>query len=503
MRRLPASAPLEAAALAGFALAVTGFAAGTSSLPGIEGRVLHLRWIALAVACATALVLVAARPRLGSPGRWIYGTGGFLAALALVSAAWSPYPRLTLERGATLAVAFAAAGALGVYAVGRPHFVRALFGTLVGLASVYAVAGLVRAAVDPDAAIQRATENSPARLHGIGMNPNTGALLYALALPLAVWLAFEAGSRLARALAGVSAAVVVISLFASGSRGATLASFIGVVLVALLRGGSWSRRSALVTATVVVYAIGVVAADLRSLEPEFAAAVQPRPLTPPAPSTGGPTPAVEPEEGEELAPGIVLPEVGPVETRWRRAFPEVRLTFPYDVYSVGFERPAPLFQPAQTGLFKGSGRLHVWEGAFREAVKRPLLGFGFGLEEQVFTDRYYAFEGARPENSYLGWLLQLGAVGTALFVAIGVGVLRLLFRAPVSGELAAAAAAVAAGFAVSLMQSWVYSVGNIATLAFWTLVAVAAASAVAATRDAVVPVAARLRRQRAEEAVPG
>lgn len=458
--------------------AILAIASHTSSVPELQAPTIHLRWLALAGFALSAVLFAVARLQPARLPSWPLLLGGALAALAIVSAAWSPYPRLTLERGGTFVVVLAASGALAYATAARRDVIRRLLATIAGSAVVIAILGFVVVAVDREQGIQGATEDMPVRLQGFGMNPNTASLLYALAAPILVWLALEASTRLGRAAAGAGGILVGVSLFASGSRGATLASFLGVILVTLAAGGAGTRRAALAGATVAVYVVGVVAADMRSLQPEFATAVKPRPLPKPPPGTiGGPALTVVPERGEELAPGIVLPNVGPVGTRWRRAFPYVRSTYPYDLYAVGFERPSDLLQPAQTGLFRGSGRLQVWEGAFKLAMHRPLLGYGFGLEEQVFVDRYYSFEGGRPENSYLGWLLQLGTLGTLVFAGFGVVVALGAWRGPPSGEVAAAAGATLAGFAVSLMQSWVYSAGNIAMLSFWVLAGLTVAAA--------------------------
>ena len=66
-----------------------------------------------------------------------------------------------------------------------------------------------------------------------------------------------------------------------------------------------------------------------------------------------------------------------------------------------------------------SGRIAAWEGALEQIGDRPILGYGFGTEQKVFIDRWYYFQGGSAENSYLGLLMQLGAVGLALVLAMG------------------------------------------------------------------------------------
>jgi hypothetical protein len=483
VRALLTRAPLEALALAALAVAVALFACVTSSISELNRFALGLRWGGLAAFVALALLLAAARPGRGRRSGVVAALAASLAGLALVSATWSPYPRLTLERGATFVLALVGAGALAVAATGRPALVRATAAVIVALSAAVAVGGFVLLALDRDQALQGATDDSPVRLQGIGMNPNTASLLYSFTVVLALWLALEARSRGGRLLAGLATVVIGASLFASGSRGATVASFLGIVLFFAARDATVVRRAALVAATVAVYVVGVSSSNFRSLQPEFVTAVKAHPAQTPA--AGGPTeqPLPPPRQGKQLAPGVVLADVGPVGTRWRRALPFVRPNFPYDVYQIGFERGPGTFQPAQTGIFRGSGRVQVWKGALDEIEKRPFLGFGFGLEEQVFVDRYYAFEGSRPENAYLGWLLQLGLVGTILFAALGAALVVVGLRRSRSAERAALAGAVLAGFAVSVMQSWVYSVGNLATLPFWVVAGLLVAAAASPDGD--------------------
>jgi hypothetical protein len=102
-----------------------------------------------------------------------------------------------------------------------------------------------------------------------------------------------------------------------------------------------------------------------------------------------------------------------------------------------------------------------------EARERPLLGFGFGTEAKAFVDRYYGFFGDLPENSYLGIALQLGLVGLAALIALLAVLVVRARRGLTAGWAAACAGVVAAGLAVAVVQSYLYSVGNIATATFW------------------------------------
>jgi O-antigen ligase len=117
-------------------------------------------------------------------------------------------------------------------------------------------------------------------------------------------------------------------------------------------------------------------------------------------------------------------------------------------------------------VFDTSGRVHAWEGALRQGDDRPLLGYGFGTEEKVFVDRYRDFEGGVPENSFIGLFLQLGAVGLAVFLALLAALVGAALRA--GGRVAAVGLAVlATGIVLAVVQSYVYAVGNVATLGVW------------------------------------
>jgi O-antigen ligase len=124
-------------------------------------------------------------------------------------------------------------------------------------------------------------------------------------------------------------------------------------------------------------------------------------------------------------------------------------------------------------LLGTSGRAQAWVGALHTAAERPVAGYGFGTEDRVFVDRWFSFEGDRPENSYIGIFLQLGVVGLALLIGIGIALIAAGRRALHSTSNRALGAAcfgvVAAGATLSIAQSYVYAVGDIGTLAFWSM----------------------------------
>jgi O-antigen ligase len=411
------------------AATVFAFAAGSSSIASAT-RIGHgARWVLL------ALLLVAAAARAWGARRLVPAVAPAaiataLVGLALVSATWSISPRLSAERAVSLGVLFATALLLGA-AEHRPE--RLLTGLAAG-AAVVGVAGLVVLAVDHSAAVQAASIESPARYRGFGQDANTAALLFALALPVALGLAVAAGTVRKRIVLGLVAALLAGSIVASGSRGALFAGGVGVLAVALASGRTL-RRAALAGAVVVAtVAIGLVIQNV----PKAAAYAQS-----PSPVQTGPPPAH----------GYLNAEA---------------------VYPLSADVGAPLpggGQPAITrGFFGGSGRGAAWTGAFHQILQRPLLGFGFGTESEVFVDRYYYFVGGSPEDSYLGISLQLGFVGLLVLLALFASVVRGARRALASPHRAIGAAcigALAAGVVLALVQSYVYSVGDIGAVTFW------------------------------------
>lgn len=413
-------------------------ALGSSSVADLARVGRPLRWLVLlALLGAAALAAGARRDRLQGP-RAPAAAAGWLVLLALGSALWSVQPRLTAERAVSLALLLAAAGLAAYAAAGRPCFAeRVVFGLVAGAAAV-ALAGLPLLVVDHSAAVHPSSVGVPARYQGIGESPNTVALLLAVAVPLATWIA------LARHRALGLAALVLFwgSLAASASRGGLVGALAGSLVVVLLQARG-ARAAALLAASVcAVFAIGVAAGQLS------------RPGTASRGSTTAPPAARQ------------------------SRYVDVEKAFPLED-DVGRSLPGHLDVEGKRTLAGSSGRTFVWDYALGQVLQRPVDGFGFGTEEKVFVDRFANFEGARVENSYIGWLLQLGAVGLASFVALVVAVLAAGRRALRGrGFGVAAVGALAGGLVVALVQSFVYSAGNIAALAFWLAAALTAVSAV-------------------------
>ena len=93
-------------------------------------------------------------------------------------------------------------------------------------------------------------------------------------------------------------------------------------------------------------------------------------------------------------------------------------------------------------------------------------GYGFGAEDEAFIDRLAEFQADTPENGYLGVLLQLGVVGLVLR-GVGGGDRAPRVTRPRRWAAAGAAGAFACGLALTLVQSYPYAPGGVATLVLW------------------------------------
>jgi len=380
-----------------------------------------------------------------------------LPPLALLSTLWSPDAALTLRRSLTLVTLFVVGVAATALASRRECAEIIVVGILAGVAAI-AVWGFVELVRAYDDAVVPATTTQGARYQGIGQNPNTMAMLFAIALPLAAWAAAVAPTRPKRVLALVLAALLVGSIAASGSRGATVGAAAGIAVVVVVTA---RRRLLAVCAVVAATVVALLAMQIPDpaetdplLHPEF----------------GRPTPASPLDVSAQL----------PLENEF------------------GFRGPnAPVVRRT---LFSSGGRIAAWRGGFDQYRERPLAGYGFGTEELVFVDRYNYFLSERIENSYIATLLQLGPFGLVLLVvALALPLARWVRSSPRSGGAVAAACAGAtvAGVVVAVTQSFITSVGSPATLPFWLCVFALAGAAQRPRSDE------RERTQREEDASNG
>jgi O-antigen ligase len=193
-----------------------------------------------------------------------------------VSTAWSADAWLTLRRAGSLAVLFAVAACLLAATRARPEAARRLLVGLLAGAVAVGIAGLGTLALDYDAAVQPASTQYPARFQGFEQNPDTAALLFALAIPVATYLLLTARSWLWRAALAAAILLFAGSIAVSGSRGPLLGALAGTLVVVLY---ATRGRRRIVLALLTVAAFGACLGISRIPQAK-----------PAPPSTSGPPP---------------------------------------------------------------------------------------------------------------------------------------------------------------------------------------------------------------------
>jgi O-antigen ligase/polysaccharide polymerase Wzy-like membrane protein len=409
------------------------------SLVDLLGPARKARWLALVALAAVAAAYSWRRRHAWRPGLAHAAAAAFVVVCAL-SAAWSAFPGLTFARAVSLALVFVAAAGAAVGAAARTESLRRVVDAVVWAAALVAVGGLLVLAFADDRAVQAASADEGARYQGLGGGPNTAPLLLAVALPLAAHTAVDARSTRRRAVGVAVAALIFGSIVASGSRGALVAVAAGMLAYAALVVSAPRGRLLALALTAALLAAGVLASRLPEPDPDAPARL-----------------------------GTILPR------------PEIASADGYFDADLVLRLQDDLGRPNGAGstletsrsLLGGSGRRQAWGGAVRLGAERPAVGYGFGTENKVFVDRYFAHGSNLPENSYVGLFLQLGVLGVALFAAL-VGALayggRVALRRPLGprGRIAAAcASALLAGLVLALTQSYIYAAGSNATLAVW------------------------------------
>lgn len=442
-----------------------------------------LRWLLLLALVACAVPYGLSHVRLLP--RHFLATVAALVGVSLLSATWSVAPKLSAERAISFLLLMVAVICISAAASHSPARAERLFLSILVAADLVALAGLFLVVVDHNLAIQSSWSQMPARMRGFGQNPNTVSMLFALTLPFAEWLVVSARSRWLRITAVASCMLLFGSIFASGSRGALVAAAAGTILFVAL---SVRGLQQLLPAEALVIALFLAAFHFGDTRPPLASAVVLKPLPPPVvvPATPRPTKpstkvtSATPVPGasrSQLEAGSTAPPASSLQVGLTPGLSTTSVTVPFIPREdeIGY----PSFYTYKPILAYGSGRVFAWLWAIRQGLEAPVLGYGFGTENKVFVDRFFYFQGDFTENSFVGVFLQVGVVGVLLlllpFVFGVVALVRVLRRpeAPERAMVSAAAAVVVAGFVIAFFQSYLYSVGNVATLPFWLAAAVA------------------------------
>jgi hypothetical protein len=411
------------------------------------GPARKLRWAALAALVLIALALVRRRRRV--VGLEVYALAAAFIAVAVLSGAWSAFPRLTVGRAGALGLLFVAAAALAAAASAGAVDVRAaLYGVLAGVAAV-GVGGLLVLAFAHDRAVQPASTSLPARYQGLGGGPDTATMVLALGVPLAAYALVDARRAPGRIVAAALLLLFLGSIVASGSRGALAAAFVGLFACAVAFAGSTRARVVAVAAVAVLLVVAVVGLRI------------PKPLTHAPATAANPAGDAATQESQFGRPKTPPPRLNPLPP------PRLQDDVGHPPFGVADTTKKP------RTLFGSSGRAQAWYGALGLAADRAVAGFGFGTEDHVFVDRYVDFNSNVVEDSYLGLFLELGVVGCALLVALVVLLARRAVRAfrvlpvPELRSAGACVGVVAAGLVLAFFQSYLYAPGNNATAAFW------------------------------------
>jgi hypothetical protein len=425
--------PLEQVVWLGIVATVIDIATGSTWSQGVRSVAGPLRWVLLAGLCLVSIAYALTVAGLRLPRAAPFWLGAGLLGVAALSTAWSVLPRTTAERSVSFAAVVVTAAALAIAATGRREAAGRLLLAVLGGAVAVALIGLVILAANPHGAVQSATASTPTRFRGLGQNPNTVVMLFAVGMPIAVWLAVSRRGRV-RWLAAATLLLLAGSIVASGSRGALVAGFVSALAPALAAAPSLRLAGAVVVVCAVALAAALAITKIPNPNPHATG------------TTAGSSQACTTHDAEcylRLEDEIGRPAGGRFE------------------------------KPKHRSIFGSSGRGDAWRGALEQGADRPVAGYGFGTESRVFVDRFYSFEGGVPENSYVGMFLQLGAAGAAVFIALLASLAVAAGRAVLpagrdSRVLAATCGAVLfVGLALALFQSYLYAAGNNATLSVW------------------------------------
>ena len=421
------------------AVTLVAFAAGSSSVVRVVHAGHAARWVALFLLCVAAVALAFERRSIRRLPISVVAASAVFLVIAVESTVWSVDPKLTFERAVTFVVLIVTAAALAcAYSEGaRPL----LWGIVAGAAAV-TLLGLVVLAFDHADAVQAATNDLPARYRGFGLNPDTVSLLLALCLPVTAWLGFTAASRREIVATVVAAIGFDASIAASGSRGAIIAGFAGIGVVALLVPGQVRTR---VLRVVAVAALAGATIGVALAPTSKGNAGKPKTQASTAPT--GPT----------AKPGYV----------------DVGVAYPLQ-FDIGFQGPGEA-APTHRTLVGLSGRGEAWRGTLDLIDDRPALGYGFGTEDRVFINRYANFVGGSPEDSYFGISLELGVIGLAALLCL-LATLALAARRGRRPEATVSLAVITTALVLAVVQSYIYSVGDIGTVTAWVCAFVGSAA---------------------------
>lgn len=146
------------------------------------------------------------------------------------------------------------------------------------------------------------------------------------------------------------------------------------------------------------------------------------------------------------------------------------------------EGPGTLLQKFEMEMLRGetdvtkygSGRIPMWLGAFEKFKKRPFLGYGFGTAGDIYYQGGYG-PPARLHSSFVQISAELGVLGMCFFLLPMAYSAVTAARGQLASGMTMRERAVIAGLAAgwfggavnSFFESWLFSVGNVASVLAW------------------------------------
>ncbi len=406
----------------------------------------YLRWVPLFFLGLAALLIAVRNRALPRPLNKADAVMLGFVALALLSSLHSIDPEITLLRGLSVLLMYGAVfWGVWVYAdeFGADEVVRIIVATAAIVFGLHIAFGLL----DPGGSMPY-----HGRFRGWAHNPGTPGGQVALLLPLALWLALKRSRWQHWLLVGAMLLILILSQTRSEFAAAGVGSF--YLLWRALPRRRWLVLASVLIVLVIGFAWVEVGPRLFPSGDHVISALNSKVAS----ERGTVESEVASERGTVESMGVGRSEVAGVasEQSW--------LTKP----NIRTEDAINL-----------SRRTEKWIKGVQYLVEKPLLGFGFGTEDQLFAFhgidiQDYMHTGAYIHQSYLGLALQLGLLGAALFfIPLGLLVVREIGRISSSRHdvlRSALLAVVIAALTSAFMTSWLYSMGNEAALPFWICV---------------------------------
>jgi len=422
----------------------------------------HLRWVPFILLTAFGVIKIATTRRLPRRLRSFDITAIAFLLWALLSAVYSFEPMLTFLRAGSVALVYAAVfGVLWQYA--DEHGERLIVRALISAVAILVVLNFATLLFWHAKAFPY-----NGRLAGWMENPNAVAGLMALAAPLALYFALETSKKAYRLLF----IGVVLSLILTQSRTELFAALIGSGAFAL-----WVLRDRKAEIFIGMFIIICLHLGWTILGP----ALQPVGQT-------GFTPVEYPLDIQDLADqnGAVpdqssaVPDQSSAVPDQSSAVPDQSSAVPDQSGAVPDQSSAvPNVRFFPKHLITFGGRVLMWVYGIDYLLEKPWIGYGFGLEEQLFrahgvrAGQQY-FSGEYFHNSYLGTMLQLGIpAGLLLIFLLGALLfreLRVVGRQSPPLLRTAMLGVLITGIISSFFGSWLLSMGNAIAFPFWTIV---------------------------------